>query len=268
MRFIRTYIWAFLNTISLLSMLWINYLANALPIAGKTTGELSAQYPNEFVPAGITFAIWGLIYTALLGFVLYQWYIIWKGKGKESNAVLAIGPWFLISSGLNIGWIYTWHNEMISISVFIMIALLLCLLLIYLRINSQHEIRTRSEILAVAFPFSLYFSWITVALIANITALLVSNDFEGGGFSEAFWASALIFVAGFLSMAITYRFGDPVFGAVTIWALLGIVINQSQSVSEDSGFIVLSAWIVIALVATIIALIAFKKRIYWRAKEV
>ncbi len=30
------------------------------------TGELSDRYPNLFVPAGFTFAIWGLIYLLLL----------------------------------------------------------------------------------------------------------------------------------------------------------------------------------------------------------
>jgi translocator protein len=53
-------------------MIFMNYLANALPLGGRTTGELSTQYPNLFVPAGITFSIWGLIYLLLLGFCVLQ----------------------------------------------------------------------------------------------------------------------------------------------------------------------------------------------------
>lgn len=269
MRFIRTYIWAFLNTISLLSMLWVNYMANAIPIAGKTTGQLSAEYPNMFVPAGITFAIWGLIYATLIGFVLYQWYTIWKGRGEGSKAVLDIGPWFLISCGLNIGWIFAWHHEMLSISVLTMIALLITLAIIFVKVNNDRDRRSRTELIAVAFPFSLYFSWITVALVANITALLVGNGFDGGGFSEAYWASALIFVATLISMALTYSYGDLAFAGVTLWALMGIIIKQSQGIGDDgSGFIVLSAWISVGLVAAIMAIVAYKKRIYWRARKI
>jgi translocator protein len=50
----------------------INYLATSLPIGGMSTGELSDLYPNLFVPAGLTFSIWGLIYLFLLGFVVRQ----------------------------------------------------------------------------------------------------------------------------------------------------------------------------------------------------
>lgn len=51
--------------ISYLAMITVNFLANALPIAGRNTGEISDSYPNLFAPAGLTFAIWGLIYFLL-----------------------------------------------------------------------------------------------------------------------------------------------------------------------------------------------------------
>ena len=44
---------AILNTVLFGVMIAINALANALPINHKTKGELSNQYPNFFVPAGI-----------------------------------------------------------------------------------------------------------------------------------------------------------------------------------------------------------------------
>lgn len=50
------------NLVMFVVMVVMNYLANALPINEKTTGQLSELYPNLFVPAGITFSIWGVIY--------------------------------------------------------------------------------------------------------------------------------------------------------------------------------------------------------------
>ena len=45
----------YLNLLFFAAMIVMNYLANALPLNGKTTGELSDAYPNLFVPAGVTF---------------------------------------------------------------------------------------------------------------------------------------------------------------------------------------------------------------------
>ncbi|HNX79137.1 MAG TPA: hypothetical protein PKJ24_04610 [Prolixibacteraceae bacterium] len=56
----------FLNILFFAGMVVMNYLANALPLNGKNTGELSDAFPNLFVPAGITFSIWGVIYLLLL----------------------------------------------------------------------------------------------------------------------------------------------------------------------------------------------------------
>ena len=50
-----------MNILLFTAMIAINGLANALPINGFTTGELSDLYPNLFVPAGVTFSIWGII---------------------------------------------------------------------------------------------------------------------------------------------------------------------------------------------------------------
>ena len=45
----------------------MNYLSNALPINNTTMSEISANYPTLFTPDGLTFAVWILIYIALMG---------------------------------------------------------------------------------------------------------------------------------------------------------------------------------------------------------
>jgi hypothetical protein len=61
-----------LNSGALVAVLLVNWLANALPLNGKDTGQLSDQYPILTVPAGYASASWGLIYLCLIGFALYQ----------------------------------------------------------------------------------------------------------------------------------------------------------------------------------------------------
>ncbi|MFN3411693.1 MAG: hypothetical protein ACK4YF_06020, partial [Exilispira sp.] len=65
MKFNVAIILTFFAFILLAVMIFLNYRATSLPLNGKSTGELSDQYPNLFVPAGLTFSIWGIIYILL-----------------------------------------------------------------------------------------------------------------------------------------------------------------------------------------------------------
>jgi len=85
----------YLNVFFFTIMLVMNYLANSLPLNNKTTGELSDSFPNLFVPAGITFSIWGIIYLLLLIFIVFQF----TAKGQEVSA--DIGWLFAVSCALN-----------------------------------------------------------------------------------------------------------------------------------------------------------------------
>jgi hypothetical protein len=68
----RLKVLANLNIVAFITTLIINYQAVNLSIGGMTTGQLSDLYPNLFTPAPITFSIRGLIYIALLVFVIRQ----------------------------------------------------------------------------------------------------------------------------------------------------------------------------------------------------
>lgn len=70
------------NGIAVFATIVVNILANSLPLNGKFTGELSDAYPNLFVPAGITFAIWGVIYLLIAAFAVYQFRDFSKKKNK------------------------------------------------------------------------------------------------------------------------------------------------------------------------------------------
>jgi hypothetical protein len=64
----------FLNLLLFAGVVTVNALANILPINGYNTGQVSAFYPNFFVPAGFTFGIWGVIYFILTGFVFFSFF--------------------------------------------------------------------------------------------------------------------------------------------------------------------------------------------------
>jgi len=61
-----------LVVLAIIATITVNALANILPIAGRQTGQISDSFPSFFTPAGYVFAIWGLIYLALLAYAVYR----------------------------------------------------------------------------------------------------------------------------------------------------------------------------------------------------
>ena len=64
-------IYNWVNLGAYVAMVVVNILANALPLGGNTSAQVSDRYPSLFTPAGITFSIWGVIYV-LLGIVVIR----------------------------------------------------------------------------------------------------------------------------------------------------------------------------------------------------
>ena len=75
----------------------VNGMANGVPLGGRTTGEISAAYPTLFTPAGFTFGIWGLIYTLLTCFVIYQA----LPAQRNSSTLAAISTLFIANCASN-----------------------------------------------------------------------------------------------------------------------------------------------------------------------
>ena len=172
---------AILNLIGFLGTVIVNGLSSALPINDKTAGELSDQYPNLFVPAGLTFSVWGVIYILLAIFVIYGLITAIKNTQK-SSFMENVGVLFFISCLANVGWIFAWHYEILPLSLALMLLLLGSLITIYLRLRIGKSDSTRIEKYLVHLPFSVYLGWITIATIANVTALLVDINWNTFGF--------------------------------------------------------------------------------------
>lgn len=244
-------IWQVANIIGLIAVITVNALANALPINGKNTGALSDLYPNLFVPAGLTFSIWGLIYLLLIGFVVY-------GLGKSMTSANdfphldKIGGLFVLNCLANIGWIFSWHYLQIYLSLVIMLVLLGTLIAIYQKLEIGKFTASRSEILRVHIPFSVYLGWISVATIANATAVLVHSGWQGWGMGEVGWAITMIIVGMLLALRMLIGRLDLFYGAVVVWAYIGILIKRNQVATPGTEPISIVAGIAIGLILMVI----------------
>lgn len=205
-------------------MISVNYLAVLLPLGGRDTGEISDNYPNLFAPAGYAFSIWGLIYTLLGIYVIYQ---LWRAK---DDVVARVNRIFIVNALLNASWMFAWHYDLIWLSVPIMVGLLFTLI----RIADifRDSVLTPKERWQVRLPFSVYFGWITVATIANITVFLVYLGWNGFGLSDSFWTVVALLVGMLIGSWRMLRDRFIPYGLVLIWAY-GAILAKHLS---ESGF--------------------------------
>jgi hypothetical protein len=251
-----------LNLLGFVGTVVVNALAVILPINNITTGELSDLYPNLFVPAGLTFAIWGLIYVLLGIFVIYPLIPSVRRDTQKVDFVRRIGPLFFISCLANIGWIFAWHYKIVPLSLVLMLILFGSLLAIYLRLNIGKSEAPKAEKYLVHLPFSVYLGWITIATIANVTALLVNINWNAWGLGEQFWAVAVIIVGIAIAVSILFTRKDIFYCLVVDWAILGILLKRlsATTVPEQSVVVVTIVGLVLITSGVIAQLV--RKKIY------
>jgi TspO/MBR family len=193
-----------ITLLTFLFMLVMNALATTLPLNGQSTNEISDRYDTLFAPIGFTFAIWGIIYLTLGVYTVVQ-------LVADNDLIRQITPWFMASNVLNGVWILAWHYEPLWLAAVIIVALLLVLI----KINT-HTRKQRTEVgstLTIRAPFAIYFGWVTVATVANISALLVQAGLSGGfGLSAEAWTIVILLVAALIGVRVPH---SPPFSKAT-----------------------------------------------------
>ena len=218
------------NLLAFAVVIVVNALSTALPLGGMTPGQLSDLYPNLFVPAGLTFSIWGVIYILLGIYVVYGLVVSVKKSGH--SFMEKIGFLFLLSCAANAGWIFAWQYRVVPLSLACMAVLLASLIMMYLRLGVGRSEAGTAEKFLVHMPVSVYLGWISIATIANVTALLVSYKWNGFGIGEQVWAIVMIGIGVLLGLAFLFLRKDIFSTLVIDWAVLGILIKRTAT---DNG---------------------------------
>jgi benzodiazapine receptor len=231
------------NVVAVIATIVVNGLANALPLNGLATGEISDRFQVYFVPAGYVFSIWGVIYLALIGFAVYQL----LPAQRENPRLDRVGYLFAASCVANIAWLFLWHYEQFELTVVAMTALLLLLIAVYLRLGIGRTAVPAAERWLVHVPFSIYLGWITVATVANVTSLLDYLNWGGWGISPEMWAVIMLVVAGVIAAGVSFTRGDVAYMLVILWAFAGIGIKQG-----DTAVVGGAAWVMTALMGLVL----------------
>ncbi len=228
-----------LVVLATLATIVVNGLANALPLNGLQTGEISDRFEVYFVPAGYVFSIWGLIYLGLLAYAVYQA----LPAQRENPRLRAIAVPYLWGSLANIAWIFLWHYELFQLTIFVMLALLLTLIGIYLRLGVGRVKATGAENWCVYVPMSIYLGWITVATIANVTSLLDFLQWSGWGLSAEAWVVIMLAAATLVAGLMSFTRRSSAYALVLVWALAGIALKHG-----DTPIVAYAAWAAALLV--------------------
>lgn len=243
----RTALIKLIVVVTFLTMVVMNLLANILPINGVTTGQVSDSFENLFAPAGVTFSIWGLIYLLLGGYTLYHLGLFRDQRSNSTTALFKrIGILFSISSLANASWVLAWHNYMILLSLLLIVVVLVCLI----KINelTARESFTGRDYFFIRLPFSIYFGWITVATIANVTIFLVSIGWEGFGLAESTWAVIILVVGLTIATATMIKNRDIAYGLVIVWAYAGILLRHISAEGFGGQYPAVITTVVICIV--------------------
>lgn len=209
----------------------VNALANILPINGYNTGQISAFYPNAFVPAGFTFSIWGVIYLLLLSYTIgFTYYSLKRQQYPKAFIFIElVNTYFLLTCIFNMAWIVAWHYLQIELSVLIMLLFLSTLIQLFLKTRTLSLDLNLTQKFILQTPFIVYLGWISVATIANITALLVAYKWTALSIAPVYWSASMILIAIVLALLMVQKFQVVSFTLVVAWALWGIYNAQGPA---------------------------------------
>lgn len=201
-----------LSTINLVAFAFLMY---ASYLFRTNQSAFDKDLDPLFNPAPYSFAIWMVIYLALIIWIIKGFF----AKDKIKEMYLKISLWFvacMILNGVTVLLPTTF-------SVIMIIGALITSLVIY-NIVDKFNIAKRYRI-----PFSLLSGWLSVATIVNISKFLrnmgVTNIL---GINQVGWTNTLLVVGCILAILFTIIRNDIVYPLVFIWGYIAIAVQNKD----------------------------------------
>ncbi len=227
-----------------------SYLAGVFNI-GQPQDVITDSYDSLFRPAGYTFAIWGIIYAALLAYCIYQL----TPSQKELFGYERINKYVRFNAIMSIAWQFCFRNNWIPASAIIIIMLLIAAIITFSR--SHFLVNRRHFSFWITVPFSMNLAWLSVATVANMSLWLRYREvwWNGAGISPEMWVFVMLTLLLLITQSVANNFRDFVFPLVVCWASIGIWVALKNNDVLSS-----KASLGAAVAAFIIAVITYLKR--------
>lgn len=204
-----------------------------------TNKQVADQWNLRLTPAGWAFAIWGIIYTLLLVFAIYQFFSP-AYLGSQELIFNVIGNTFWVNCLLNSGWLFTFQFN--NLNAFVVSTVIIVAMwwttFVMMDQSTRYELN-RVEVISMRIGFSLYCGWLTTATILNFIFIFEASkkqreqmqDDEYQKYSElenSTYSIIILYFAMCVYLAIMTYEKNPVFGIVFVWALKAIKSKQEQ----------------------------------------
>ncbi len=222
---------------------------------------VAASIPRLGLCASFVIPMWVIIGLSMFSFCLYQSQGFFR-KDEREKLTEKIGPLFFMAGILNTGWLLARHFKAIHISLLIMIVLLAVLVKIYLNLEADARVSSASEILWVKLPFRIYLGWTMVIVITELAAT-INLGWEGFGFSEIYWAVAVMAIVVASAFVFLQRRLDLAASAAILWFLLGVAI---RGFSPGSGEITIAVSALVGMLIIVVSAPWFLVRKYVTGK--
>ncbi|MDN5904675.1 MAG: tryptophan-rich sensory protein [Micrococcaceae bacterium] len=199
-------------------------------------GWLSAD-GTILAPGSGAFSIWSIIYLGLLLYAVVQF----LPSRRDDALHRKLRGWAAASGLLNALWLGVVQLGWLGVSVVVIFALLatLCVILVILRRTPESNLLDR---VVLGGTFGLYLGWVSVAAVANVSALLASSGFTGFGLPVPVIAGAVLLVVAAIGVGTAvYSRGRLGPGVALAWGLGWITGGRSAGGLESTPVAVTAA---------------------------
>lgn len=216
-----------------------------------SVGSVSDEFGNPIVPAGYAFSIWGVIF-ALLG--VYA--VVQALPGQSTNYLFRTIGWW--TAGAMIGnslWTVLFGNRMFALAQVVIFLIALCAILALVTWTDVLAVRPANAIerWVVGLALGLLAGWVTAASFVGLAATLIANGWANDGTGAVVGGSGLLlFAGGIAAWALARSSAGPAigwlaYGAAVIWALVAVVVRQSDRSALVTGTAIAIAVVVVVL---------------------
>ena len=218
------------NLLFVFSMIFGSYITKILD-TGVSIAEASRLFPFPLLPANYAFAIWGLLFPALIGYAIFQILpfsnnqLLEKIGFKTATGFCTITIWIILTQ------LYDIHEMDFIFSI----SALSCLLWVMLIFNIYYSNFCLSEYILVYIPISMLAGWMTVASLLTISSALQYGFFDNLGMSENLISIILLLLSTTFVLFVFLKSKGNIFYILpVIWGFVAIWQTSSEPWSSNS----------------------------------
>lgn len=216
----NNYFYPLISSVAFIITCVVNYGA-MVGWFGMTQEEISNQYQNWVTPASYAFSIWGLIYSLVLLFLIYQAYLLFQNRYMK-DLLDPLNHLFIETCVWNIFWNVAWVSDWIILST-------ICIIFFAGRLYRINRLILKGIYpyyhILIPVTFSIYFGWLSVATVTNITALLVKLGWDMPSALSVIVAAIIYLGIAWIAQYFISKTSNVLYNLPIIWAMVGILVN-------------------------------------------